>query len=187
MNNKRFYIKITGITLLLIGLILSILITTKIYFFINPYNNNKLLSHNMLIAIKNYNVSFCNMFKEKAPIRILEIIILILLLISKFKTKVFNLTCLLSGMSCGFYLTIFYLEMGYKGFVNLILISFPHMLFYIAAFLCLINILTNSDDCNNVKLFDKIAPYLNILFLWCIGILSEMVINLFIVQKLFII
>ena len=83
-------------------------------------------------------------------------------------------------------------KMGYKGIINLIIISFPHMIFYIAAFLCLVSIaiikdknIINTNETTN--LFNKAAPYINILLLWSIGFLSETVINLFLVQKCFII
>ena len=82
MRNNRFYIKFFGFTLLFIGLILSIIITTKMYYFINPYNNNKIFSYNMLVAIKKYQVSYIDLFKDKAAIRIIQFILLVLLLIS---------------------------------------------------------------------------------------------------------
>jgi hypothetical protein len=162
------------------------------YYFLNPYNNNKIFSYNMLVAIKKYQVSYIDLFKDKAAIRIIQFILLVLLLISKYGNKIFSLTCLFAGALCGFYATIFYLEMGYKGIINLIIISFPHMIFYIAAFLCLITHLTQKDKTTvdystSNKFLIKTAPYLNILLLWIIGFLSETVINLFLVQKCFII
>ncbi len=192
MTKKNFYIKFLGFMLLFVGLFISIIITTKIYYFINPYNNNKIFSYNMLIAIKNYQVSYLDLFKNKVTIRIIELIILVLLLVSKHGNKIYSLTCLLSGAVCGFYGTIFYLEMGYKGIINLIIISFPHMIFYIAAFLCLVSMSIMKDKTiittnETTKLFTKAAPYINILLLWAIGFLSETVINLFLVQKCFII
>lgn len=192
MRNNKFYINFFGSVMFFIGLILSIIITAKIYYFINPYNNNKLFSHNMLIAIKTYEVSYLELLKSKSVIRIMQFAVILFLLISKHRKKAYLLICLLAGLLCAFYGTIFYLEMGYKGIINLIIISFPHMIFYIASFLCLINHIIQKDNSiqethTSNKLLTKAAPYLNILLLWIIGFLSETVINLFLVQKCFII
>lgn len=192
MRKNRFHIKFSGFILLFIGIIISILVTAKVYHFINPFNNNKIFSYNMLIAIKNYEVSYIDVLKDKAIIRVIQIILLILLLLSKHGNKVYSLTCFVAGCLCGFYGTIFYLEMGYKGIINLLIVSFPHMLFYIAAFLCLVSIILLKQNetiaiSNSNSIFNKIAPYMNIILLWCIGLLSEIVINLFLVQKCFLI
>ena len=109
--------------------------------------------------------------------------------ITKFKKKILYGLIVLTGIIIGFYSTIFYLEMGYIGLINYILVSFPHQLFYIAAVICLINLVFNKTSIGyetKKNLLDKLAPFLNISLLWLCGVLSETVINLFLVQKLFI-
>ena len=185
-------LKIKWVTLYIIGLIISIFLTLALYNFINPNRNNNILSKNMLIAIKKYDFSIVVMLKRNFTYRLIEIIILIIFLLTRLRNKVLNILWFYIGIRVGFFITIFIKEMSYLGIINLIIISFPHRLFYYATLFCLISLIYQnkeyiSDYSTRSKLFDKIAPYLNIILLWCSGILSETIINLFLVQKLFII
>ena len=188
-KNRFILLKCTSFVLFILAFIVSTITTYKIYKYINPDNTNNIFSENMLIAIKHLNIPFQKMFQEKFLLRISEIIILTLLLITKFKKKILYGLIVLTGIIIGFYSTIFYLEMGYIGIINYILVSFPHQLFYIAAVICLINLVFNKTSIGyetKKNLLDKLAPFLNISLLWLCGVLSETVINLFLVQKLFI-
>lgn len=185
-------LKIKWVTLYIIGLIISIFLTLALYNFINPNRNNNILSKNMLIAIKKYDFSIAVMLKRNFTYRLIEIIILIIFLLTRLRNKVLNILWFYIGIRVGFFTTIFIKEMSYLGIINLIIISFPHRLFYYATLFCLISLIYQnkeyiSDYSIRSKLFEKIAPYLNIILLWCSGILSETIINLFLVQKLFII
>lgn len=185
-------LKIKWVTLYIIGLIISIFLTLALYNFINPNRNNNILSKNMLIAIKKYDFSIVVMLKRNFTYRLIEIIILIIFLLTRLRNKVLDILWFYIGIRVGFFITIFIKEMSYLGIINLIIISFPHRLFYYATLFCLISLIYQnkeyiSDYSTRSKLFDKIAPYLNIILLWCSGILSETIINLFLVQKLFII
>lgn len=192
--SKSAYTKLKFIWFILFcaSFICSILATLALYKFINPDNSNNILSENMLIAIKKYDVSIIGMFKKKLIYRLTEIIILVLLLLTKKRDNILNIMWLYLGLYTGFISTIFIKEMSYIGIINLIIIAFPHKLFYLATLFCLISLLycrNNyiNDFSTNNTLFDKLAPYINIILLWCCGILSETIINLFFVQKFFII
>lgn len=185
-------LKLNWFCLFIIGLIISILLSLALYNFINPDNRNNILSKNMLIAIKKFDFSIADMLKKNFTYRLIEIIILIIFLLTGLRNKVLNILWFYIGIRIGFFSTIFIKEMGYIGIINLIIISFPHRLFYYTTLFCLISLIYQnkeyiSDYSTRSKLFDKIAPYLNIILLWCSGILSETIINLFLVQKLFII
>ena len=185
-------LKLNWFCLFIIGLIISILLSLALYNFINPDNRNNILSKNMLIAIKKFDFSIADMLKKNFTYRLIEIIILIIFLLIVLRNKVINILWFYIGILIGFFSTIFIKEMGYIGIINLIIISFPHRLFYYTTLFCLISLIYQnkeyiSDYSTRSKLFDKIAPYLNIILLWCSGILSETIINLFLVQKLFII
>lgn len=184
-------LKIKWFILFMIGFVISIVLTLALYNFINPDNNNNILSKNMLIAIKKFDFSIADMLRKNFKYRLIEITILIIFLLTRLRNKVLNILWFYIGIRIGFFLTIFIKEMGYIGIINLIIISFPHRLFYYATLFCLISLVYQNKDYITVysmksKLFDKVAPYLNIILLWCSGILSETIINLFLVQKLLI-
>ena len=123
-------LKLNWFCLFIIGLIISILLSLALYNFINPDNRNNILSKNMLIAIKKFDFSIADMLKKNFTYRLIEIIILIIFLLTGLRNKVLNILWFYIGIRIGFFSTIFIKEMGYIGIINLIIISFPHRLFY---------------------------------------------------------
>lgn len=183
-------LKFVCISIFIIAVLISILLTLYLYNFITYNKANTILSNNMIDAIRNYNVSIKDILKQKFIYRTIEIAIFIFFILSKFRDKFMILFGAYIGLCTGFFITIFIKEMGYHGIFDLILISFPQRIFYFATIFCIINMVYNNSNLEETisikyKIFDKIAPYVNIILLWGCGILSEAVINLYLIQRFF--
>lgn len=194
VTSKSAYkrLKYICLSVFIIALLVAIILTIYMYEFITPNKSDVILSDNMIDAIRNYNVSFKDTLKQKFIHRTIEIVVLTILLLSKFRNKFMILMWSYVGLCTGFFITIFMKEMGYHGLLNLILISFPQRIFYLATIFCIISMIycknkTEETTPIKYKIFDRIVPYVNIILLWGCGILSEAVINLFLVQKFFMI
>ena len=193
MNNnnktKYYYVNkyiVYGCFLIIAGS----LITLLLYNFIGFSNSYRIMSKEMLLAIKQYNIDLNDFVKQKFVFRILELIIVSIILRTKYNKLIkWGIVTYLS-IKIGLIFTIFIIEMQFIGIINYLIISFPHDFIYIYCLLKIFNMserIKKSECENRYSLCNNFCRCVFILILWSVAILSETCIKNILVKKLFII
>ena len=189
-RNKHYYVN-NNIIFYMLSLVAGIFITLLLYNFIGTSESNRILSRDMLIAIKKYNVDIELYTKERIFIRGLELLVLVIMY--KTKYRYFLNKCIMGyiGFKSGFILTIFILEMQFIGIVNFILVTFPQEFLYTYAIIRLFEVFEEYKNTDNYKgrirrIALMVCNYSYITFLWGIALLSEIMLKNIFIKKLFI-
>lgn len=191
-DNKKRLISCRYVFLMIISFVLVSMGTCWLYRFINT-DNTRIISYDMLLAVKNYNFDLQAMYKRTIMVRMIQIVVLFALGLSKWKNRLRWILPMVVASKIGFILTIFITEMHIYGLINFFIISFPQEIFYICAMVCLVrNIswkkLVLSQNINGVTINkSNVVVCMKILSLWICGVLCEMTINLVLVQRCLII
>jgi len=182
---KYYYLNKYHINIV-ISMVVGVLITLLLYNFIGFDESNRIMSKEMLLAIKQYNINLDDFIKQRFAIRIIEFIGLIML----FKTKYSNIIKIgmiyYIGLKISLVLTVFVIEMQFIGIINYFIISFPHEYIYLYCIFKLLYL----EDCKGKYGHKKallMGNYMLLMLIWSISIASETVLKYLLVQKVFII
>lgn len=191
-KDKKRLVNFKYIFIAIFSLFIASVFTCWLYKFINT-DNTRIITYDMLLAVKNYNFDLKVMYKRTIIHRLIQLIGLFILSLSKWKGRLKWVLLIVISVKLGFILTIFMIEMHIYGFLNFLIILFPHEIFYICAIMSLLREISKYKYVIHKDIKDfainrtKTVAYMKTMSLWICGVLSEITINLVLVQKCLII
>lgn len=188
---NRLYVN-DYIVYFILSLVAGVLITLLLYNFIGFDESNRIMSRDMLLAIKKYNIDIENYMKNRIVIRGIELITVLIVINMNFRYMLNKIIMLYIGLKMGLILTVFVLEMQFIGILNFILITFPHDFIYFYAIIRLYEVFEgfnekNKDKSKFITILIKCYNYVYIICMWAAAILSETIIKNILIKKLFIV